>query len=172
VSREIQLTRGKVAVVDDEDYALVCGVPWVAAEKRGKFYAQRSVGPRGARKTVAMARLIMNAGPGLVVDHRDGNTLDNRRANLRLATNAQNVANQRRARPAASGFKGVRHRHHWKLKKPWCAEIDANGKHIHLGYFATAEEAAAAYDRAAVEHFGEFASTNAPAASAGRAVLG
>jgi len=92
-----------------------------------------------------------------MVDHRNGNGLDNRRANLRPATKSQNGANRLIAASNKSGFKGV------DLKKGrWRAQIKVVGSKIHLGYFDLAEEAARAYDMAAIEAFGEFATLNFP----------
>ena len=158
--REIALTQGKIAIVDDEDHeGLVC-FPWVASLKRDRYYAQRTVGPRRDRHTIAMHRVIVGAIPGELVDHRDGNTLDNRRLNLRKCTPTQNQWNRHRIW-SKSGLKGV-HRvdRGCNLKRPWAAEICINGKNVHLGYFAFPEEAAIAYNRAAMIYFGEFANIN------------
>lgn len=159
--REILLTRGMVALVDDEDYEYLSLVPWVATLKRDRYYAQRTVGPRLDRHTVSMHRIIVGAIQGEWVDHWSGNTLDNRRLNLRKCTPNQNQWNRHR-RSSKSGFKGV-HRidRECNLKRPWVAGICINGKSIHLGYFALPEEAAIAYNQAALAHFGEFANINA-----------
>jgi hypothetical protein len=96
-----------------------------------------------------MHRLIMGAGPGQRIDHRNGDGLDNRRSNLRPTTNALNQANRRRIR-SKSGFKGVS----WdstKRERPWRAHITVNGRMKFLGAFATPEEAARAYDAATNE---------------------
>ena len=106
---------------------------------------------------IRMHRLILNAKPGELVDHWDGNGLNNRRRNLRPATNSQNLHNRRRTR-AKSGFCGV-----WRSGKssvPWVASIHVKNKAIYLGRFETPEEAARVYDAAAKEHYGEFASLN------------
>ena len=104
--------------------------------------------------------------PTVKVDHRDGNTLDNRRENLRVATAAQNVRNARKKRSATtSRYKGVfftRGRKGRSLSKPWQAQIRRGGKNRYLGCFETAEAAALAYDTAARETFGEFACLNFP----------
>jgi hypothetical protein len=91
------------------------------------------------------------------VDHRDHDTLDNTRANLRLATAVENSRNQRRSRNNRSGFKGVSFH---KRAGKWHAQITTAGKRRHLGYFAAAETAAFAYNLAAVQHFGDFAVLN------------
>lgn len=167
--REIPLTRGMVAIVDDEDYEVLAAYKWMATEKRGKFYAQRSVGPRNDRKTIAMHRVVMNAGPEDFVDHRHGNTLDNRKGvSLRKCTRAQNQRN-RHARNSASGYKGVCFLARCK-SNPWRAEIFVDGKNVHLGYFNSDIDAAKAYDAEASKLFGEFANLNFPMESANAAV--
>jgi hypothetical protein len=153
----VKLTHGKFAQVDDADYELVSAFPWRAVRIRHTWYAETYVG--GAREF--MHRLLMCPRPDQQVDHRDGDGLNNRRNNLRSTTHALNQANRRRVR-SKSGFKGVC----WgqlasgKLL-PWRAYIQVDGRQRHLGRYATAEEAARAYDRAAREAFGEFACTNA-----------
>jgi len=98
----------------------------------------------------------MSPDPGFDVDHIDGNKLNNRRSNLRVATRSQNSAN-RGPTGGTSKFKGVRY---CKDKGRYRAEIQADGRYIHLGYFDVEVDAARAYDQAAVTHYGEFAYTN------------
>lgn len=106
-----------------------------------------------------MARFILDAPKGIMTDHRDGDTLNNQRENLRLATNQQNQHNQRRLRrDNTTGFKGVTL---WPRKGVYNAQIYVNTIRKSLGCYKTPEEAAAAYDAAAVKYFGEFAATNA-----------
>jgi hypothetical protein len=101
--------------------------------------------------------MVSGAWPIGDVDHRNGDRLDNRPGNLRCATRSQNVANQALRACNTSGFKGVS----WdKKNKKWMARIGVNGKSRTLGRYACAEDAGRAYDRAAVEAFGEFAATN------------
>lgn len=161
--REIPLTRGKIAIVDDEDYEALAVHKWMAkADRNGKFYAVRSVGPRHNRRTVAMHRVVMNAGPDDFVDHRKGETLDNRKGiSLRKCTRAQNQRN-RHARNSKSGYKGVCFIARDGLSKPWRSEICVDKSNIHLGYFATDVEAAKAYDAEAVARYGEFVNLNFP----------
>ncbi|MDT4872900.1 AP2 domain protein [compost metagenome] len=101
--------------------------------------------------------LVLGREKGGGVDHRDGNKLDNRRGNLRQATQGQNAKNTRLARNNTSGFKGVSR----TAEGRWRARITVDRKEIRLGVFGTPEEAAAAYDKAAKQMHGEFASPNA-----------
>jgi hypothetical protein len=104
-----------------------------------------------------MHRLIVDAPHGVLVDHRDGDGLNNTRANLRLCSNAENMRNSGRKRTNTSGFKGVIH--HKKTGK-WVARITVNDQEKHLGLFPTREAAARAYDDAARRLHGAFALTN------------
>lgn len=157
---EVPLTRGLVAVVDDDDGTLVVPYRWHARRgKNGVWYAGTNVRkPGGGWRAVKMHRLILDAPKGVLVDHRDGDGLNNRRANLRFATNAQNQQNGRK-KGASSQFKGVT-LCRWRRTRQWQAQIQVNGRKKNLGYFAEEEDAARAYDAAAREAFGEYARTN------------
>lgn len=153
--REIQLTRGQVAIVDDQDFELISAFKWSAAwnPHTRTFYAQAHTPyVDGKRSTVRMHRLILGLVDGQLGDHINGDTLDNRRSNLRPATASQNSMNRRRRKDNTSGMRGVRQYHSGK----WVARIGIGGKLKHLGYFTTAEEAYAAYGKAAIELHGEF----------------
>jgi hypothetical protein len=157
--RTIHLSRGKVAIVDADDYLRLRYYKWYVKVTvrvgRTIYYAVRLVyGPNRERRPIYMHRAIMNAKRGRVVDHINGNGLDNRRTNLRLCTHQENSWNTHSSR-SLSGARGV----HFlsRLKgKPWAASIYVSHK-IHLGYFATRDEAVVA--RAAGEklYFGRFA---------------
>lgn len=156
--REIPLTQGKVALVDDEDYELLSAHKWYAQRdhKWDRWYALRHSRREGTRTIVRMHREILGLSPGdgMETDHRNGDGLDNRRDNLRVATHAQNGANRKPNRNSHSGVKGVC----WhKRCGRWCARIRVGGAVVHLGYFATKEQAAEAYQHAAEQHFGDFA---------------
>lgn len=153
---EVPLTRGQVALVDDDD-AWVLRHRWHALRRsdgRG-FYAARNL-PRPARGTVYLHRVLMEAPAGVEVDHVSGDGLDCRKANLRLATHRDNAANTQRVVVARSGFKGVRQ----TAAGRWRAYIKNHGRQLHLGHFDSPEEAARAYDEAAVRLFGQFARPN------------
>jgi hypothetical protein len=159
VSASIPLTQGYFAIVDDEDAERVLAHKWCAAVTwNGDVYALRMTSRRdGPRKQIYLHRWLMDAPPGVEVDHKNHNTLDNRRSvNLRLATRSQQLANARRR--SRSGYRGVR-----KIGKRWQARVTNNGVQAHIGYFDSAEDAARAYDAAAVAAHGEFATRNFPA---------
>lgn len=151
---EIPLTQGKVAVVSPEDFDALAKFKWHAFRCGRTTYAKRNTrdGSSGL-----MHRVILGlANPKQDVDHANGDGLDNRRANLRLATRAQNNANQRKTR-GSSKFKGVS----WSTeKKRWQAIIRPGRKSHMLGRFETEEDAARAYDKAALYLWGEFALLN------------
>ena len=157
--RRIPLTRGKYAILDPSDYYIHARYKWHAVKGSRTFYAVRQL-CLGRRRTkpVNMHRLIINAPEHLYVDHINQNGLDNRKANLRLATRDQNARNvPKRETPTWSKYKGVSFR---KPTRKWCATIFANDKNKHLGYFRSETDAAKAYDAAAKKLHGEFASLN------------
>jgi hypothetical protein len=163
--KEIPLTQGKVALVDDEDYEALSQYSWHASYDRTRkmdhqHLAQRSSKIAGKWRSVLMHREILQALPGVQVDHIDGNPLNNQRANLRLCSARENSHNRRLSARNTSGFKGVTY---CKRTKAWLTSICADGRKKHLGYFEDKIEAAKAYDRAASELHGEFAYLNFPA---------
>jgi hypothetical protein len=148
--REIQLTKGYCALVDDEDYEELMKYRW-KANVRGEHhvYASRSVivgGRKGKWTTIMMHRFVTHADPGLVVDHINGNTLDNRKENLRVCEQRFNAMNRRSHSEKTSRFKGV-----FLDKKSgrWIAGIRYNRAHRHLGYFDREIDAALAYNESA-----------------------
>lgn len=146
---EIPLTRGFVALVDDADAEWLSQWKWCAISgKRGLFYAYRMQNGRG----VLMHRLIMGAQLGQLVDHRDTNSLNNQRLNLRIADHSMNAANRGATRKNVLGVKGV-----YRAGNKFKAMICVRGTIIRLGTFSALEDASAAYQAAAAEHFGEFA---------------
>ena len=158
MAREIALTKGMVALVDDED-GYLDGQAWLAHLQMWKTYAARGQWNGTRVETILMHRVILGAGPSDHVDHINGDTLDNRRSNLRLCTRSQNAANAKVRTDGVSRFKGVSLDKRCP-RKPWRATIVVNRRQRGLGYYATEQEAAAAYDAAAQAAFGEFAHGN------------
>ena len=160
MSREIPLTQGKVAIVDDRDFDELSRFKWQTTRDRsGTFYAVRTTTRVGDKpRTVRMHRQILGAVAGEDVDHANHDTLDNQRHNIRTCTPSQNHGNRRKPRGACSSrFKGV----YWhKASKKWSARIKHQAKQHSLGYFDDERDAARAYNVAALEHFGEFALLN------------
>jgi hypothetical protein len=158
--KEIPLTQGQVALVDDGDYEELSKHKWHAQwdPDTRSFRAMRTHCANGRERGIVMARVIMNARPGEQVDHvHSGDTLNNQRANLRVCTNGQNKANSRKGDGKSSMYKGVS----WeKQRRKWRVQITSNGDHYRLGRFTDERAAAEAYDRKARELFGEFALTN------------
>ena len=163
--REIELTQGKVTLVDDVDYEFLSQWEWCAQEQKRKrglpslWIAQRR--QRGTREVIRMHVLVaQRAGiyvPGKRIDHRDGDSLHNWRSNLRAATCGQNTFNARKRLDCVSRFKGV----NWDRDSGlWRARITQNYRRRSLGRFESERDAALAYDRAAIDLFGEFAKTN------------
>jgi hypothetical protein len=160
--KEIPLTQGQVAIIDDEDLPLVSQYKWCAQYSpcTGTYYAiAYTKGGRLSRRRIQMHRLILNAPDEDKVDHvHRHETLDNRRENIRLCTVSQNQANRGKFNiNCSSHFKGVCRS---KGKHCWQAYITHNRKALHLGYFDSEVLAALAYNRKAVELFGEFAYLN------------
>jgi len=144
---EIHLTRGLVARISSADLALVSPIRWHAQKGRGTYYAAA----RCEGRKIYMHRLITACPPGLVVDHADGDGLHNVRENLRITTHAHNAAN-------CGAFGIVAYRGVVKVRGRFRARLNDR----HLGYFATAEEAARAYDAAILAAYGPFAWLNFP----------
>lgn len=155
--KEIPLTRGFIALVDEEDYGrVVARGKWCAKQDERAVYAQRGLKRDGKNTSELMHRFIAGVSdPKTLVDHRDGNGLNNQKYNLRICTKGQNRRNSKKRAAAMSSYKGV-HRN----GKKWQARIFLNGKNVALGTFATEKEAARAYDRAAQEHYQEFSKPN------------
>ena len=149
----IPLIRGGFAIVDADDYEKLAQYRWYCYHWGNSTYAFR----RKAGRKIYMHREILKGPKGKVVDHKDGNGLNNRRNNLRLCTKAQNAWNSRPVPNCSSKYKGVS----WdKRGKKWRAGIKYNGRRINIARFEDEVEAAKAYDRKAKELFGEFAYLN------------
>lgn len=149
----IPLTHGKVAMVDDIDYERVARYKWHYVGNSRNEYARTTIVDAGGSHKVRMHRFIMRAQPGTLVDHEDGNGLNNCRYNIRYATCGQNKMNGRRS---SHKLKGVRQR----TTGMWEARITCEHKPLYIGQFHEEITAAFAYDRKARELFGEFACPN------------
>lgn len=152
------------ALIDEADAALVGQYNWYVSQSNGDntAYVVAGIHRNGRPFTVGLHRLLIPEGEN--VDHINGNGLDNRRENLRVATRSQNRRNSRKHKSNTTGFKGVcfvKYGGHGSLlPRPYTATITVNKRKVHLGYFETAEEAARAYDDAARKHYGDFAQPN------------
>jgi hypothetical protein len=157
--RKIPLTKGKYAIVDPQDYQRLSKYNWHAVIAPNTCYAARSQTCKltGQSIKIPMHRSIIPIPDDMLCDHINHVGLDNRSANLRPATAAQNAWNRKKqSKPTSSKYKGV----HKTTSNTWSADITVLGKHIHLGTFKTETAAARAYDSAAKTHFGHFAYTN------------
>jgi hypothetical protein len=152
------------AVVDATDLARAQQHSWRPMVRKRTSYALTTIRREdGSAASLYLHRFLLNAPTGLSVDHIDHDGLNNRRSNLRLGTQSQNLGNARNIRGGSSRFKGVT----WsKIRRTWIAEIGVGGKMIYLGSFAVEEEAARAYDAAAVATWGEYACLNFPESEA------
>lgn len=155
----IYLTKGYTTQVDDIDFEQLNRFKWYAATSRSNtpIYAARKSGTK-PRKNIYMHRLLLNAPQDREVDHIDGNGLNNTRGNIRLVTRRQNSLNTSK-RPSRIPYRGVEFRK--ADGRYWC-RIVHNGKRISIGYFHSAVNAATAYDKKALELFGEFGKLNFP----------
>lgn len=146
--------KGKFAKVDPEDFDWLSEFTW---RGNSSGYAIRSVWS----KTYFMHRDISQPPEGMFTDHINGDTLDNRRCNLRICSHAENMKNRRKNTRGESQFKGVSRS---KYEGRWQAIIGANNRNFNCGTYDTEEDAARAYDSAAVYFFKEFARPNFPGA--------
>jgi hypothetical protein len=153
MSERIELTRGKFALIDDDDYDEISKHKWHLYSNR---YAARSIRVDGKNIFILMHRVIMDAPKHLEVDHINGNGLDNRKENMRLCTHLQNTWN-RTKKTGTHRYKGAVF--HKRVGK-WYAYIKISKKCVHLGVFLDEKDAARAYNNAAIENFGEFACLN------------
>ena len=148
--KTIELTQGKVAIVDDDVFDYLSQWNWFYH----KGYAARHTRRSGKSITIWMHRVILNTPNDFDTDHINGNSLDNRLENLRVCTMSQNQANRGKNSNNTSGYKGVC----WsKSNKNWIAFIRINGKRKHLGSFSNIIDAADAYEKAAQKIFGKYA---------------
>jgi hypothetical protein len=149
----VPLTQGYEAIIDAADVPSLSAWNWCAKPMRHTVYAVRNEYAAGKLATVYLHRAINGASGAFEVDHINGNGLDNRRANLRSVTAAQNRHNQRRRRDNTSGFRGVSF---VKSANKWEAYISLGGKKSHLGFYHSAEDASKAYAVASAELHGQY----------------
>jgi len=155
--KEIKLTQGKVALVDDEDYDFLMQWKWFATKAKLTYYADRCLWINKSCRHLSMHRFIMNAPIGKEIDHINHNGLDNQKSNLRICDKAEN--NRNRTAIGKSKYLGVYFEYHGGILYIR-ASIRTGNKRIFLGSFKTEEEAALAYDKAAIIYHGNFANTN------------
>lgn len=157
---ELVLTNGFVTIVDEEDFEKVSKFNWSGILMGGgtKMYACRSIYfSKGKTKLISLHRFILNVtDKHLQVDHINGNSLDNRKENLRICTGVQNRLNRSKTIKSTSGYKGV----FKTYKNKWRAQIGWKNKKYYLGSYDTKEEAALIYNMKAIELFGEYANLN------------
>jgi hypothetical protein len=145
--KEIKLTKGQVALVDDEDFEYLNQWKWCALKNKHTFYVTRGINHKLEngkiyKEYIYMHRLILNTPKGLCTDHINHNGLDNRKENLRIVTQRGNMQNLK-LKPKYVGI--------WKNYNKYVASLRINGKHKYLGNFNTPEEAQEAYYKAANE---------------------
>lgn len=159
--KEIILTKGYVALVDDEDYEWLNQWKWHASiNKSGIIYARRTEYP--SKKCILMHRFIMKINErNIFVDHHNRDGLNNQKSNLRIATPGQNNRNSKKQSNNNCYYKGVSQDKR-NGNKIWIANATYNGKHLYLGAYSTPEQAARVHDKEAKELFGEFAYLNFP----------
>ncbi len=157
--KEIPLTQGKVAIVDDRDYERAASYKWCAWSDGKRWHAIRKTKRGDSEQTVYLHRFILGVDNKQFVSFRDGNGLNCTRNNLRRATLADSRHNRGIQKNNTSGFKGVSW---YPSREQWRAKIGIRGKIVHLGYFDDIEKAAEAYNQAAIKYHGEFAYQNQP----------
>lgn len=152
--KEIKLTQGKVTIVDDDDYDMLMEGTWQAHYEKHRWY----VTGRYKGKQYRMHRLIMKeTDPKTVIDHKNGDGLNNQKRNLRRATTSQNISNGRIRQNFTSKYKGV----HWdKFNNKWRVQVQSQEGIVRLGRFGNEVHAALAYNDMAVKIQGEFARIN------------
>lgn len=155
--KEIQLTQGKVALVDDEDFEYLNQWKWhLYKQNRNNFYARTVLYKNKKRIGIVMHRLLIQC-DGKIIDHISGDGLDNRKYNIRCCTRSENPINRRINTNNLSGYKGVSY---FKVVKKWRAQIQYKKIVYHLGIYEKLIDAAKAYNEAAIKFHGEFAKLN------------
>ena len=153
--KQIPLTQGKVAIVDDADHEFMLQLgPWHAVRCGHLFYAVHSFKENGAIRSIKMHRVLLGLTDSKIhTDHRDGNGLNNQRANLRIATRSNNNCNRMQRKLTQTGVCGVSFD---PRNRRWQARIGVNGTHKYLGTFDSLEAAKMARRAAELELHGQF----------------
>jgi len=149
--KHIKLTQGKFAIVDNTNFEWLNQWKWCAQKGISTWYAIRR-DKKG--KTIRMHRIILNTPEGMDTDHINSNGLDNRICNLRICSRSQHHRNRK---PKKGKYKGV---NMGGRANKWQARITIKGKRMSLGYYKKKEDAARAYNIAAIKYFGNYARTN------------
>lgn len=153
----IPLTKDQTASIDLENYELIREYKWCANKHNNCWYAQTSKKFNNKVQKIYMHRLIMHAKKDQIIDHIDGNSLNNCRSNLRFCSHTENLYNTSARRNNKLGYKGI----YWnKKEKKFRCYINVNKKNIHIGYFSTIEDAILSYNQAAQKYHKEFAKLN------------
>jgi hypothetical protein len=160
--KEIQLTKGMSTLVDDEDFNYLNQWKWYAHNRRNKYYAARSnwikIEGKNYCETISLHRVLLNViDKSIFIDHKDGNSLNNQKTNLRIATTSQNNRNAISRKNSSSKYLGVSFR---KDCGKWRGIISHNKKNYSLGTFINEVDAAVAYNNKAILLHGEFAKLN------------
>lgn len=152
---EIKLSQNKIAIIDDEDYVRVSSLKWFAHKRTNKFYAETARN----EKHMHLHRFILGINDrSIIIDHIDGDSLNNKKSNLRICTVSQNSFNKKPY--SNSPIKGIKGVSFIKRINKWRAQIQANKKKIYIGVYNTHIDAAIAYNERAKELFGEYAYLN------------
>ena len=159
MTKRIPLTHGKFALVDDEDFAMLNQWVWHVRGQKNVLYAARSGRVSEGEKYFQMHEMLIERKAGMVIDHINGDGLDNRKSNLRLCTNQENTRNRGANKNNKIGYKGVSFLN--KFQK-YLAQISVRRRNYYLGLHEDPAEAARAYDAKARELFGDFAYLNFP----------
>jgi hypothetical protein len=155
MSKVIKLTKGQIAIVDDEDYDFLSQWKWHFNQDRYGGYATKMIKKGKKRLALKMHRLIMAVSNNMQIDHINGNKLDNRKINLRICNVQENMRNRGNQKNNTSGYKGVNF-----FKNKWRSYIYVNKKQIFLGYFKELSDAVHAYNDASLKYFGDFSKLN------------